>query len=72
MHMPRALATFRNTGIEVIPAPADIRSHYPLVDSALDLFPDADALARTTYAIKELIGLEVIDIADGLVRGCIF
>lgn len=56
-HMPRALATFRRVGLNVIPAATDIRVVYPLYSSLLDFLPDAGALAQTTEAIKEWIGL---------------
>ena len=58
-HMPRAVAAFRSVGLDVIPAATDIRVVYPLYGSAVDLLPDAGALAQTTDAIKELIGLAV-------------
>jgi uncharacterized SAM-binding protein YcdF (DUF218 family) len=58
-HMPRALATFRRVGLNVIPAATDIRVVYPLYSSLLDFLPDAGALAQTTEAIKEWIGLAV-------------
>ena len=56
-HMPRALAAFQHAGIDVTPAATDIRVVYPLYSSALDFLPDASALAQTTDAIKEWIGL---------------
>jgi muramoyltetrapeptide carboxypeptidase len=58
-HMPRALAAFRAAGLDMTPAPADMRATYPLYESVLDLLPDATALARTTAALKELLGLFV-------------
>ena len=58
-HMPRALAAFRRVGLNVIPAATDIRVVYPLYSSPLDFLPDAGALAQTTDAIKEWIGLVV-------------
>ena len=58
-HMPRALATFRTMGIKAIPSPTD----YRVVDrekfTVFDLLPDAEALAGTTQAIKEYLGLMV-------------
>ena len=56
-HMPRALAAFRRVGLNVIPAATDIRVVYPFYSSLLDFLPDAGALAQTTDAIKEWIGL---------------
>jgi uncharacterized SAM-binding protein YcdF (DUF218 family) len=58
-HMPRALAVFRRAGLPVEPSPTDFRVRMPLYDSVLDFLPDAEALARTTAAIRELIGLGV-------------
>ena len=62
-HMPRALATFKKAGVTASPAATDIQVTYPLFQSFLDLIPDADALARTTNAIKEYIGLVAYRIA---------
>jgi uncharacterized SAM-binding protein YcdF (DUF218 family) len=58
-HMPRALATFRMVGLNLTPAATDIRSRLSLVESPLDFLPDAAALAMTTAAVKEWIGLAV-------------
>lgn len=58
-HMPRAVAVFRQAGIVVVPAATDIRVTDPLFESVLDVLPDADALARTTDAMKEYLGLLV-------------
>lgn len=55
-HMSRALATFRKAGVSATPAVTDILVTYPLIQSVLDLLPDADALARTTGALKEYLG----------------
>lgn len=58
-HMSRALATFRTIGIQAIPSPTD----YTVIDSEklsiFDFLPDAEALAGTTQAIKEYLGLMV-------------
>ena len=58
-HMPRALAAFQKLGLGLVPAATDIQAGPPEFDSLLDLLPDAGALARTTSAIKEMIGLLV-------------
>ena len=58
-HMPRALAAFQKMGISLVPAATDIYAGPPQFDSLLDLLPDAKALANTTLAIKEMIGLGV-------------
>jgi uncharacterized SAM-binding protein YcdF (DUF218 family) len=59
LHMPRALATFRAAGIQAIPAPTD----YEVVDrqmtTLLEWLPDAEALAGSTRALKEYLGLGV-------------
>jgi len=58
-HMPRAVAAFQVLGIDSIPVSTDIR----VVDSrklaAMDFFPDAHALAMTSDAIREYMGLVV-------------
>jgi uncharacterized SAM-binding protein YcdF (DUF218 family) len=56
-HMPRALAAFQKMGISLVPAVTNTYAGPPQVVSLLDLLPDAKALARTTSAIKEMIGL---------------
>lgn len=57
LHMPRSVAIFRGTGIDVIPSPTDIE----IVDrggrTVLDWLPDAGSLAGITRAIKEYFGL---------------
>jgi uncharacterized SAM-binding protein YcdF (DUF218 family) len=58
-HMPRALAVFEKAGIGVVPASTDVRVTYPLFESVLDLVPSAAALAITTDALKELLGIFV-------------
>jgi uncharacterized SAM-binding protein YcdF (DUF218 family) len=58
-HMPRALAAFRTVGLDLTPVSTDIRSRLLLVESPLDFLPDAGALAMTTAAVKEWIGLAV-------------
>lgn len=59
LHMPRALATFRAVGVDVIPSPTD----YGVVDkeesTILDFLPDAEALFGTTRAMKEYLGFVV-------------
>jgi uncharacterized SAM-binding protein YcdF (DUF218 family) len=56
-HMRRALATFRRAGLCVTPAASDVHGRIQAVESPLDLLPDADALARTTIAVKEILGI---------------
>jgi uncharacterized SAM-binding protein YcdF (DUF218 family) len=58
-HMPRALATFKKVGLAVIPAATDIHAGPARGVSLFGLIPDAKALAATTSAIKEMLGLLV-------------
>lgn len=55
LHMRRALATFRSTGIHAMPAATD----YGVVDGSttmLSLIPSAGALRGSTAAIREYVG----------------
>ena len=57
-HMPRAVAAFRQTALEVIPAATD----YTYMDPApliLMILPQAGGLALSTRALKEYLGLLV-------------
>jgi uncharacterized SAM-binding protein YcdF (DUF218 family) len=56
LHMPRALATFKSAGIDAVPAATDFIVTYKDRRTAIDFLPDAVALSRTTYAIKEYVG----------------
>jgi len=56
LHMPRALASFRAVGIEAIPAPTDFEV-MPESPHPLRWLPDAEALAASTRALKEYLGL---------------
>jgi uncharacterized SAM-binding protein YcdF (DUF218 family) len=58
-HMPRAVAAFEKADVEVVPASTDVRVTYPLIGSVLDFLPSVGALALTTDAIKELLGMVV-------------
>lgn len=58
-HMPRAVAIFRKVGLDFRPAVTDIQATLPFYYSPLDLLPDAEALAMSTAAVKEWIGLHV-------------
>ena len=58
-HMARALATFRRAGVDAIPAATDVEAVGPWFETVLDVLPEAVALARTTEALKEIIGLLV-------------
>jgi uncharacterized SAM-binding protein YcdF (DUF218 family) len=58
-HMPRALAAFQKVGLDVTPATTDVHAGPVNSVSLLGLLPNAGALAATTSAIKEMIGLRV-------------
>ena len=58
-HMRRAEAAFSNVGLTLLPWPADYRGVAPQAWSIFDVLPDARALATTTAAIKELLGMVV-------------
>lgn len=65
LHMPRALATFQaRSGLAVVPVSCDFllpdRQHWGQPTAAslvIDLVPDADALASSSRALKEHLGL---------------
>lgn len=68
LHMPRAVALFEKQGFDVIPAPADFtvteEGWQSLFSGAIEtriitLLPNASALALTTNALKEYIGMAV-------------
>jgi uncharacterized SAM-binding protein YcdF (DUF218 family) len=58
LHMRRAEAAFRAVGLEVVPAATD---HEVVAQdrTVLDYLPDAQALADSSRALKELLGLFV-------------
>jgi uncharacterized SAM-binding protein YcdF (DUF218 family) len=58
IHMPRALATFRAVGLDLIPFPSDFRGEYAS-GGLFHFLPDARALVMTTAAIKEWVGIAV-------------
>lgn len=55
MHMPRSVMAFRENGLQVIPAPTIFFSTGGLTWP--DLFPDAEQLRRSYYALYEWVGL---------------
>lgn len=57
MHMPRSLATFREEGIDVTPAPTDRLVTTGGVSTALDWLPTSEALDRSRRALHEHLGL---------------
>lgn len=54
-HMRRALGVFRQTGLDVVPAPTDYQRvvGQPIVPRWL---PTAEDLGRSTYALREYVG----------------
>jgi uncharacterized SAM-binding protein YcdF (DUF218 family) len=57
VHMPRAVAAFQKAGVKITPTATDVHAGPIGSPSALDLMPDVGALAWTTLAIKEIIGV---------------
>lgn len=55
MHMPRAVATFRKAGFDVIPAPADFLSGWDR--NALDWIPNPQSMIDSERALREWLGL---------------
>ena len=58
LHMWRAAAVFRSQGLEVIPAPTDVRV-VPRPFTPARLLPDLSALEFSTAATKEYVGFLV-------------
>lgn len=56
LHMPRAVACFEQTGLDVVPAPADYLIDVQARTDFLDYLPDVHALAESTAVIKEYLG----------------
>jgi uncharacterized SAM-binding protein YcdF (DUF218 family) len=56
-HMPRALACFREQGMQPFPAPADYLTEPRASSTMLDYLPDARHLYYTTLALKEYMGI---------------
>ena len=54
IHMPRAAMVFRQTGLEVTPAPTHFLSRKPL--SPMDFLPAGEGLRRSNYALHEWVG----------------
>ena len=59
LHMPRALATFKQLGIDAIPAPTDFEAEAPSGYWLLRWLPDTDSLDRSSRAMKEYLGMWV-------------
>ena len=56
-HMPRALATFRQLGMDAIAAPTDFEASPPLEHGVLRWMPDSRMLERSSRGLKEYMGL---------------
>lgn len=56
-HMPRAVGVFRNTGLEVVPAPTAFHRPDDLDRGWYALLPRDDALERTNEALHEYLGM---------------
>ena len=54
-HMPRAQKVFEAAGVSIIPFPVDFRNDADRL-SVLDFIPNAEALRRTSFFIREMIG----------------
>ena len=54
-HMPRAQKVFEAAGVSIIPFPVDFRNDADRL-SVLDFIPNAEALRRTSFFIREVIG----------------
>lgn len=56
-HLRRAQACFENLGLRVVPCPADFRGDPFKKLSWLDFLPDAGALEKTTFVLREHLGI---------------
>ena len=56
-HMPRAAGAFRKVGFEVTTAPADFHTGWGESNSIFDWIPDAGALAGSSGALHEWLGV---------------
>jgi uncharacterized SAM-binding protein YcdF (DUF218 family) len=58
-HMPRAAATFRKTGFDVVSAPADFHNRGQGLGFVSRLFPNSKALEDSSLAMHEWLGIFV-------------
>ena len=63
VHMPRALAVFQGQGITVIPAPTDFDA-IPPRSAWRRWMPDAEALDRSSKALKEYLGIAIYHLKE--------
>ena len=54
-HMPRALKVFQAADLNVIEYPVDFKSNSSNF-TLMDLIPSANALGKTSYFVREMIG----------------
>jgi uncharacterized SAM-binding protein YcdF (DUF218 family) len=59
IHMPRAAATFRKVGFDVVPSPADFLTGWEKQMAFFNCFPSSGALVNSSNAIHEWLGLWV-------------
>jgi uncharacterized SAM-binding protein YcdF (DUF218 family) len=57
IHMKRAILVYRKAGFDVVPSPTDFAFVERVQSSPFDFVPDVGALAGTSAALKERIGL---------------
>lgn len=57
VHMPRAVAAFRRAGVTVTPSATDIVDAPDPAWPIFDWLPHPDALAQTSDALRELVGM---------------
>ena len=56
-HMPRAMLLFERTGLKVTAFPVDYQTGFDHTYNAEDFLPDAEGLAKSQRAFRELYGL---------------
>jgi uncharacterized SAM-binding protein YcdF (DUF218 family) len=56
LHMPRSVAVFKKFGMTVYPAPSNYLVSAPSPFKVIGLFPSAEALNVSSYALHELYG----------------
>jgi uncharacterized SAM-binding protein YcdF (DUF218 family) len=56
IHMPRAAATFRKVGFDVVPAPADFQSGWVAQASVLNWLPSSRDLLQSSNVLHEWLG----------------
>ena len=69
-HMTRALAVFCTAGVPAVPAPTDHQVVYG-PRSAFDFVPRADALSRSTGALREYVGYAVYRLRGWVAPGAV-